>query len=148
MLNETRDEPNGASEFCTPCWQIVFFNVFFYKKKSHLKTGNVIKLLVEIEFLLQCLSPPSALPGNLPMAHHLLIGSPLTQAGLWMEAGILIRPSSLLHHRQSWATYPPSLHQYCVSKQQNESHGKQPQSSQIAFICVKLIVEDRQTGAQ
>lgn len=89
----------------------------------------MIKWLVEIVFLLQCPSPPSPLPGNVPMALHLLIGSPLTQAGLWMETRILIRPGSLLHHRQSWATYPLSLHQYSVSKQQNKSHSKQPRST-------------------
>lgn len=74
-----------------------------------------------LRVFLQC---PSPLPGNVPMVLHLLIWSPLTQAGLWMETRILIRPSSLLHHKQSWAEYPLSLHQHCVSKQQNKSHNK------------------------
>lgn len=104
VLKERRDELKCASEFCAPCRQIVF-NVDFMKKSSF-RTGNVINVTCWNRI---CPSPLLALPGNLPMVLHLLIGSPLTQAGLWMETRMLIRPSSLLHHRQSQAMYPACL---------------------------------------
>lgn len=75
-----------------------------------------------------CSAPPllAALPGNLPMVLHLLIGSLLTRAGLWMGTRILIRPDPLLHRR----LYPLLSPADTLSQNnKNKSHSEQPGST-------------------
>lgn len=71
----------------------------------------------------------------------LSLGPPLTQLGLWREARILIRPSSALHRRQR-----PCLSANAAC-QSNKIKAAVRQAC-AAFICLWLIVVDRQTGAE